>query len=710
MHWRTNWKLLLKAILSTLLLLVPGMICAQESQLVVDLSSPTGAISHGATGWLYGQAEDGIPSDNLMAPLRPEVAAQKPPDGLQHPAGDALHIAPSFRRAGGKEIEIYLQDIYPDWPYNNPGMDDYVEKVQKIVRTVVADPNHDLFSYVPFNEPDNNWYAQSGVLFQKMLGDWKRVYHAIRAIDPKAKIIGPNYYNYRHETYRQFLAFARDNAVLPDEVSWHELQDNFFSGWYDRYDDYRSLEKTLGIAPLPIVINEYARSRDDLAVPGKMIQWITRFENSKVQACLAYWVPSGSLSDLVARTWPNRATGAWWVYKWYAGMTGNTVAVTPPDLYGFGLQGIAAVDSSKKQARMIFGGSSGKINVVMGGLDKSAFPGSSVHLTVWSVATSGIEPSKGPVIEQEADYVPSGGSVSFVLPNAVSDSAYYVIVTPAASQSALGSATHNKAEYADLSGSGTIAYGKGKEYTGAGFVEGFSAKGHATVEFTVTAPEDGFYDVTLRYASSREQGKKNAVGLSVNREEEVNLDLTAAAASNSWSTQTKKLFLAGGINLFSFDALADGSSDSLRIDSLDLSPSTGSLISYEPANPANTLAGAAKLYTDSLTGITLATLIGAGGGNYLQFSGVAAPSAGSYKMVVTYTSSEQGHAGQVERYAEISVNGRAQQRVYFRNTFDQSVFRTKVVEVQLNGGVNTIRFSNSQSFAPEIGKIQIASP
>lgn len=116
------------------------------------------------------------------------------------------------------------------------------------------------------------------------------------------------------------------------------------------------------------------------------------------------------------------------------------------------------------------------------------------------------------------------------------------------------------------------------------------------------------------------------------------------------------------------------------------------------------------MFTDSAFGLILATHIGAGNANFLQFNEVTAPASGNYKTIVTYNNSEQGRAGQVERYAEIAVNGGAPKKVYFRNTFDQSVFRTNVVDVELRSGANTIRFSNPRSFAPDIDKIQIAAP
>src|SRR5271165_2662102 len=323
-----------------------------------------------------------------MAPLKPQISAQKPPEGLQHPSGDALQVAADYKQAGGKEIQIYLQDIYPDWPYNKHAIEDYVQTVRGIVRKVMADPNRELFSYVPFNEPEYNWYGYSGAPFEKFLSDWKIIFMAIRELDPNAKIVGPNYSNYRSETYRQFLIYARDHHVLPQEMSWLELQDSSFPAWYDSFTDYRAVEASLGVQPIPIVINEYTRAKGDLAVPGKMIQWIARLENRKVQACLAYWTPSGTLSDLVARTWPNRVTGAWWVFQWYGAMEGNTVKVSPPDPYGFGLQGIATIEKNKKQVRIIFGGTSGSVNIRINGLANAPYLGNSVHANILRVDNS----------------------------------------------------------------------------------------------------------------------------------------------------------------------------------------------------------------------------------------------------------------------------------------------------------------------------------
>src|SRR5918996_4058306 len=108
--------------------------------LLIDLSAKTGTIKYGASGFLYGLGNDGIPSVNMLAPLKPQVAAQKPEGGPQHPNGDALNVSDTYKAAGGKEIEIYLQDIFAEWPYEYIGMEDYLARVEGIVRQVVASP------------------------------------------------------------------------------------------------------------------------------------------------------------------------------------------------------------------------------------------------------------------------------------------------------------------------------------------------------------------------------------------------------------------------------------------------------------------------------------------------------------------------------------------------------------------------------------------
>ncbi|WP_349903503.1 carbohydrate-binding protein [Parafrigoribacterium humi] len=63
----------------------------------------------------------------------------------------------------------------------------------------------------------------------------------------------------------------------------------------------------------------------------------------------------------------------------------------------------------------------------------------------------------------------------------------------------------------------------------------------------------------------------------------------------------------------------------------------------------------------------------------------------------------------INRYADISINSGATTRLCFRATGSWSSFLTGVVPVHLNAGSNSIKFSNSTAYAPDIDKVSIAA-
>jgi hypothetical protein len=699
-------------------LLHPTLSFAAASTLTVDLATNTGALKYGATGFLYGLGNDGIPSDTMLAALKPQVAAQKAPDGLQHPNGDALAVAPEFKRTGGRDIQIYMQDIYQQWPYENLGINDYLSKVDTMVRKVVADPYRSSYVYVPFNEPNGIWYSGN---LSGFLNDWKTVYQKIRSIDSTARIAGPNYSGYNSADYRTFMTFARDNGVLPDVVTWHELGNDFFANWYNHYNDYRSIETGLGISARPIVINEYGRSSGDLGVPGNLVQFMARFENSKVDGCLAYWTSAGALNDLVTQN--NRATGGWWLYKWYGELTGNTVTVTPPTQNG-SLQGLAALDAGKKQARVILGGATNvtdtyDTNVVVKGLGSASYLGSTVHVTVWGVDSTGLNPSPGPYVVSEGDYTGSGGQITVPLTGLHGASAYQLIVTPNTDLSTVGPSTRYQAEYARLAGTAKVTYGTNTGYSGTYFVEGYGASSTASTQFVVTAANDGYYNLGLRYSAGPYTGApaNRSIQLRVNGSALTNVALPGTADWNTWNTVTSKVYLPAGINRIDVNAYTNDDSDAVNIDYLDVAATTGTVTSYEAESSANTLGGTAAVASNSAaSGGAYVGYIGAGAANTLQFNNISASKAGVYRMVVTYANGELGSGASnyntnvVDRYADISVNGGTSKRAYFRNTLGWSNFRTTVVDVNLNVGSNTIKFANSSAgYVADIDRVQIAA-
>ncbi|BEL06967.1 hypothetical protein Q0Z83_051580 [Actinoplanes sichuanensis] len=687
---------------------------AAPAQITFDLATGTGPLRYGATGFLYGLGDEGIPNETMLAALKPQVTAQKAPDGLQHPNGDALRIAPMFKRAGGREIQIYMQDVYAQWPYEKLGINDYLAKVETQVRKVIADPYRSSYVYVPFNEPDQIWYGGN---LNGLLADWKTVFQRIRSIDPSARIAGPGFAAYRSADLRTFLTFARDNNVLPDVMAWHELGDDFYSSWHLHYADYRAIETSLGISARPITINEYARINGDLGVPGNLVQYVAKFENSKVDGCLAYWTTAGGLNDLVTRN--NQATGGWWLYKWYGELTGNTVAVTPPSAGG-SLQGLGAVDSAKRQARIILGGnnpSSGTYDtdVVVRGVP--SYLGTTVHATVWGVDNTGTNPSGGPYVVKEGDFSTTNGQLTVPLTGLRGASAYQIILTP---DRDLTAAVTNRyeAEYAALGGSTRITYGTNTGYSGTYFTEGYGASSTASTKFVVTAPNDGYYNLSLRYSAGPYTGAPAArsIRLRVNGSDLTDVALPGTANWNTWNTVTTKVYLPAGISRIEYNAYASDDRDAVNLDYLDLAPGSGTVTAYEAESSANTRGGTAVVTADSAaSGGNHVGWIGAGSANTLRFNGVTAPAAGRYRLVVSYANAEVvgDHAYNnniVDRYAEISVNGGTARKHYFRNTLAWNTYRTTVVDVDLAAGANTITFGNaSTGYAPNIDRIQIAA-
>ena len=149
----------------------------------------------------------------------------------------------------------------------NVGLEDYLGKWSRLSGRSMSSPNRSLFSYVPFNEPDQIWYNK-GDKKQAFLDDWKTVYRKIKTIDPAARIVGPNFARYDSGFYRDFMASASQHDCLPDVISWHELNDDFFSGWYERYEDFRRIESSLGLPAGKFASMNTAASRAIWAFPA----------------------------------------------------------------------------------------------------------------------------------------------------------------------------------------------------------------------------------------------------------------------------------------------------------------------------------------------------------------------------------------------------------------------------------------------------------
>jgi len=345
--------------------------------------------------------------------------------------------------------------------------------------------------------------------------------------------------------------------------------------------------------------------------------------------------------------------------------------------------------------------------------------GSTVHATVWGVDNSGLNASSGPYVVGEGDYTASGGQITVPLTGLKGQSAYEIIVTPN-SDLTTASANRYEAEYAAVGGTAKITYGSNTGYSGTYFVEGYGASTTASTRFVVTAPSDGYYNLSLRYSAGPYTGAPTdrSIKVRLNGSDLTTVALPGTADWNTWKTVTTKVYLPAGISRVEYNAYAPDDRDAVNLDYLDVAAAGGTVSAYEGESSSNTLSGTAVVVSDSAaSGGRYVGWVGAGAANTLRFNGVTAATAGRYRMIVGYANGELGsgatnyNSNIVDRYAEISVNGGTARKVYFRNTLGWSNYWTTVVDVTLAAGANTITFGNSSTgYAPNIDRIQIAAP
>ncbi|MET7736811.1 CBM35 domain-containing protein [Streptomyces sp. NPDC005402] len=614
---------------------------AATPQLTVDLGRTTGAVMHGANGTLYGLSDDGVPGDSLLDPLHMTSIVQKAPDGLQHPNGDALTVKPAYDRAGGGDVQIYMQDYYSQWPYENLGLADYLAKVDTMVRKVAARPDADDFVWVPFNEPDGIWYQGLGSsdtatytgARDRFESDWATVYKKIRSIIPNARIAGPNETHYDARLMADFYPWAKANNVLPDVTTWHELDPSSLANFESNLAAYRAIEKNAGISARPVSINEYANRRDQ-SVPGQMVQWLSMFERNKVYADQAYWNIAGNLNDNAVQT--NIPNGSWWLLRWYAGLTGKTVETTPPQANTIDtLQGIGSLDTRRKQAQVLLGGTSGSVDTVLRHIPASF--GHKVDVTVERVGWSGYEGAAAApsVVSRATLTVGKDHGVTVPLTGLDPMAAYRVTVNPAghgtSTAASLPWSASYEAENAAIT-AGTV-YSQGSRSNPYGFATsgtkdvGSLNQPNSKVAFSVTVPKTGTYDLDVFYGN--QSGTPSTQTLTVDGGSPVTLTYGSTLNWTYRSIVRTPVTLSAGTHTL---ALAKGTSE-VTLDKIDLTASETPQAVY-PATYAD-ITGSPS-YDYSTSGVSGAGTLVLRKNDKAVFD-VSAPADGYYTVRADYT-------------------------------------------------------------------------
>lgn len=405
---------------ATTLIVINGAHAATgATTLVVNANQTLRPVTHVATGSLYGLADANTPSDSLVSAIKPNTFVLMPAGGHQQGSGDILVVAPKAARAGAKVVDR-LSDYYPGWPYQF-SWNSWSSFVDQQVKTVNKTRVPNLAAYELWNESDNTWLPQNGT-YEDF---WTRTYRQVRALDPTTPIQGPSFSN-NISDMQNFLRNAVATNTVPDIIAWHELAGaNLIKGDIDKVV---AMEKSLGITPRPIAIEEYA-SPSEVGVPGSLVGYIAKFERYGVHdAELAFWNSSGALGDLLTRG-GGSPNGAYWLYTWYADMSGNMVVTTAASETS--IDGAAALSANGRQLSVIFGGGPGGGSAVqVNGLASTLVVGGKVHTKLEQVTNTGrTGASAGATTIAEGDYAVTGGSITVPVTTS-STSAYRLLITP----------------------------------------------------------------------------------------------------------------------------------------------------------------------------------------------------------------------------------------------------------------------------------------
>src|SRR5690606_8368262 len=167
---------------------------AAGATLTVDVSRPLRPVPRAATGGRYGLAENCRPPGSTLLPIKVNSLTQPAPGGGQRPngqppGGDSLLIAPQADRVGAGQY-IRMPDIYPNFPYRWVSWNDWLAKVDTMVRARLhATTVTNVLGWELWNEPDYTWDTAAAGDFNE---GWVRTYRAVRALDQQTPIVGPS--------------------------------------------------------------------------------------------------------------------------------------------------------------------------------------------------------------------------------------------------------------------------------------------------------------------------------------------------------------------------------------------------------------------------------------------------------------------------------------------------------------------------------------
>lgn len=540
---------------------------AEGLTLNVDVGQVVRPATQVASGGLYGVGSDSQPSTDMLLPLNPTSFTQPAPgtthlgNGATEPCCDSLDVGHNLTRAGAQQF-IRMPDIYPSFPYQWQGWDDWEDKVVTMVNDrLAATDMTNIHGWELWNEPDWTWDTQAAGSFND---GWTRTHRLVRSLDSVTPIVGPSYAYYDHSMMLSFMTHARDTGTLPDVIVWHELGDMNWDAFDDHVADYRAIESSLGISPRPIAINEY-NSYNQMDIPSVALHWMAVFERHGArEAHRAYWFEAGTFDGLF--TLDNRPTASYWLYRWYGAMTGNIVETVPNSW----IDGVASYDSSRKLVNVVFGGDWGDNAVHVEGL---APLGSSVDVQVLYTPGSGRHTHvAAPTVVSQTTMAVSGGQITVPVDGMNAEGAYQLLITPAGGPTTDWQQVY-EAENATVVNANTFGSSNASNGYYVGQIDNDTdMRSDSFVDFTVNVPEARSYTMTIRYANGT--GATSTHGLAYNGGGWSTVSYAPTAGWGQFDTTSVTVDLDAGYNVIRLakgSPYFDGGTGYAELDSITLS-------------------------------------------------------------------------------------------------------------------------------------------
>ena len=518
-------KKILLGILGTLLSLViilgVAFMVIKVPTLTIDFSKQS-ELTGRASGFLYGLAENEVPTSEITESIAINTLATKPAGGLQHPIGDVNQVYKTFTNAGGEYLFIYTQDMYDTWYYQFDSLELYNERVKKTVTEMENSEYKDKLVYCIYNEMDNGvWFGDHWAEANryKFYNAWKSTYQVVKDINPDAKIAGPGHCGYNYDWNKEFLTYCKENNCMPDMFVWHELagEPNYSIYWMEyRFNEFNEMCDELGVERLPICISEYGLMQTN-GIPGESVKWISRLEASDIYGCVAYWRLANNLAETVADdVTPN---SNYWVYKFYADMKGKELEVTEWDLFhsnignwlkgkyplfNKGFIGMASFDEEENKFYVLTGGSAEDSNIKIENIDEKYFKnGDRVTVKATYVDFKGLG---GAVYSPEECMTKvvkvSGNTIKFTLPCERESQSYFIEITPYSDEEESQNKNRTlrfEAEDAKFDGNAFVP-----EWISYASSKGLVVKGldkDSTIKFAVDVDKAGLYSLDFVYAN-----------------------------------------------------------------------------------------------------------------------------------------------------------------------------------------------------------------